>query len=379
MANHIELINLSNATHNGGIIPDGWQPFRNYDGSLEVKHFGPITTQAYQNTITNEVVLTIKGTDGDIADWTVINASFATGNYPKEIQDLVSYAYNEFETKYDNVSVTGFSQGGGLAELLSYTFGWGGNGQNSPGTGNIVANPQYFEHISELGIQAKGVSNDFVTIIEDGDIVDNFGSRLSDVFELNLTSDNSLLYAIGGILVPEPLAKIYAIYKVVSERIGQQDIQKVTDYVNNLSDDEKASLLISLKKTTFDDNLVIYGDPSNPDKITFTDENGDYQEWGKDENGNYVQTNKYTPEEMEAIQTGSQIGSTIGGQIGSLIIANNNFSNIEEIAISTVSTVTVQNIAENLLLNTLFSPTLSLELEKNKLLNNRFCERRNVA
>ncbi|MFA7092666.1 MAG: hypothetical protein WC149_12545 [Arcobacteraceae bacterium] len=329
MANHIELINLSNATHNGGTTPDEWN-------IIDTKSFGSITTQAYQNTITKEVVLTIKGTDGDLADWTVVNASFATGNYPKEIQDLVSYAYNEFETKYDNVSVTGFSQGGGLAELLSYTFGWGGNGQNSPGAGNIVVNPQYFEHISELGIQAKGVSNDFVTIIEDGDIVDNFGSRLSDVFELNLTGDSSLLYAIGGILVPEPLAKIYAIYKVVSERIGQHDIQKVTDYVNNLSDDEKASLLISLKKTTFDDNLVIYGDPSNPDKITFTDENGDYQEWGKDKNGNYVQTNATDY---------SDIGKTAINQIGSLIIMNNqDFSNIEKIAVST-SVATIADFA----------------------------------
>jgi len=99
---------------------------------------------------------------------------------------------------------------------------------------------------------------------------------------------------------------------------------------------------------TYSENndLLIYGDPSNPDKITFTDENGNYQEWGKNENGNFVQTNKYTPEEMEAIKNGGQIGSTVGGQLGSLIIANNEYSNIEKIAISTVSTVAVQNIGE---------------------------------
>jgi hypothetical protein len=90
MSNHIERINLSNATHNGGAVPDGWILLP--DENRGYKEFGPITTQAYQNTITNEVVLTIKGTDGDIADWTVVNASFATGNYPKEIKDLVAYS-----------------------------------------------------------------------------------------------------------------------------------------------------------------------------------------------------------------------------------------------------------------------------------------------
>jgi len=89
---------------------------------------------------------------------------------------------------------------------------------------------------------------------------------------------------------------------------------------------------------TYNENndLLIYGDPNNPDKITFTDENGEYQEWGKDKNGNYVQTNATDY---------SDIGKTAINQIGSLIIMNNqDFSNIEKIAVST-SVATIADFA----------------------------------
>jgi len=196
----------------------------------------------------------------------------------------------------------------------------------------------------------------------------------------------------------------------------------------------------NLQQITYEENsdLLIYGDVSNPNKITFTDKNGNYQVWEKDNEGNFVQTNKVDY---------SGVLNTAINQIGSLIIMNNqDFSNIEKIAVSTtVSTIadfatykgtdfnttdkTVSNLqgavvsfavssffakndnisdilgmdgtflgglAENLLLNTLFCLTsslqrenlyslsllsshkilsLSLELEKNKVLNNRFYER----
>ncbi len=76
-----------------------------------------------------------------------------------------------------------------------------------------------------------------------------------------------------------------------------------------------------------DNDLLIYGDLSNPDKITFTDEKGDYQVWEKDENGNYVRTNTADY---------SIVGKTAINQIGSLIIANNSdFSNIDKIVVGT--------------------------------------------
>ena len=45
-------------------------------------------------------------------------------------------------------------------------------------------------------------------------------------------------------------------------------------------------------------------------------------------------------------KVGGAIGGAIGGSIGSIIIANNDFSNIEKIAISTSTTVVGQNVGE---------------------------------
>jgi hypothetical protein len=82
--------------------------------------------------------------------------------------------------------------------------------------------------------------------------------------------------------------------------------------------------------------LLIYGDTSNPNKITFTDENGDYQVWEKDSEGNFVQTNK--------VDYSGTLNTAIN-QIGSLIIMNNqDFSNVEKIVVST-SVATIADFA----------------------------------
>ena len=51
-------------------------------------------------------------------------------------------------------------------------------------------------------------------------------------------------------------------------------------------------------------------------------------------------------EAEEGNQLSTQLGSSIGGSIGSVIIGNNDFSNIEKIAISTSTTVVGQNVGE---------------------------------
>lgn len=89
---------------------------------------------------------------------------------------------------------------------------------------------------------------------------------------------------------------------------------------------------------TYEDNsdLLIYGDPANPNKIAFTDENGDYQVWEKDSEGNFVQINK--------VDYSGTLNTAIN-QIGSLIIMNNqDFSNVEKIVVST-SVATIADFA----------------------------------
>ena len=57
---------------------------------------------------------------------------------------------------------------------------------------------------------------------------------------------------------------------------------------------------------------------------------------------------KVKEETHERDDDNSKIGGAIGGSIGSIIIANNDFSNIEKIAISTSTTVVGQNVGEYL-------------------------------
>lgn len=94
----------------------------------------------------------------------------------------------------------------------------------------------------------------------------------------------------------------------------------------------------SICQITYDTNndLLIYGDPSNPQKITFTDDKGDYQVWERDKNGEFVRINSIDY---------SVVTNTAINQIGSLIISNNpDFSNIEKIAVST-SVATIADFA----------------------------------
>ena len=51
-------------------------------------------------------------------------------------------------------------------------------------------------------------------------------------------------------------------------------------------------------------------------------------------------------ETQEGNALSTQLGTSIGGSIGSVIIGNNDFSNIEKIAISTSTTVVSQNVGE---------------------------------
>ena len=69
------------------------------------------------------------------------------------------------------------------------------------------------------------------------------------------------------------------------------------------------------------------------------------QIWEKEQWGKKIRKRKWL-EENEADALSTQLGSTIGGSIGSLIISNNNFSNIEKLAISTSTTVIGQNVGE---------------------------------
>ena len=254
MANHIDLINLSNATHNGTVPPTGWDLIINKDGA-NFKSFGSITTQAYRGP-NNEVVLTIKGSEiTDVGDWLSTNPAFVSGGYPDQMRELVAYA-KELNDKYNpnddgSISVTGFSQGGGLAQLLSHTFGWQGNAQNAPGARRIVDNQAYQNQLSELDIEPKGIPEGFVSIQEQGDPVSSAGDQMGEQVVLDITPDTSALGSLlitSGVAAAGPAGVVLALAGLGVDALNNHDLQALTDRVAAMSEEEKATFLEQLKE-----------------------------------------------------------------------------------------------------------------------------------
>ena len=401
MASAIDLINLSNDTHTNfkkelpEYLSPGWTIYK----SEEVSSL--IGVQIYKNDITKEVVIGIQGSN-QLKDWSHINTAFSLGTYPNAVKELVEYVNNnvnnnkEFKENGYSVQVTGFSQGGGLAELLSNTYGWGGNGQNSPGAGKIINNSEYLQQLKELGIEAKGVPDSFVTLVESGDVVDTFGNHLSEVISLDITG-NSTLGSLSLLAFSNPLIKIAALLYLGYDTYTQHDIEKLNNYVNTLSKEDKELFNAIVKAKADKENN---NDNNEEKSVVFIDhyENTKYYKAkslliefnnGKDislgelfqelsssklmmkelkdilkQKGNYDLANyidsdgnfkiritedigkKIVLETQEGNALSTQLGTSIGGSIGSVIIGNNDFSNIEKIAISTSTTVVGQNVGE---------------------------------
>ena len=181
MASREELVFLSDAVHNGKAPPESW--------SLDLsKPFGDIQISQYK-TASGEVVVAIKGSN-DFGDWKNVNPSFVTGSYTDKMKELVEHvAELTKEVGKENLSVTGFSQGGGLAQVISEALGVGGLAIDPPGGGKITANPEFKEHLASLGLTVEGISDDFATIVENNSFVSKRGIQLGDVEVVNLTED----------------------------------------------------------------------------------------------------------------------------------------------------------------------------------------------
>ena len=217
MASEAELVLLSNAVHNEKAPPGGW--------ILDLsKPFGDIQINQYKNA-NGEVVVAIKGTDS-FADWKNVNPSFVTGSYTDDMRELVDHvAKLSDRVGKENLSVTGFSQGGGLAQVISEAFGIGGLAIDPPGGGEITANPEFAEHLASFGLTVQGVPNDFVSKVENESPVSKIGEHLGAVEVVNLTEDGlaTLMAMLSSVViasVPNAMLAFVAGIVVVGETSG---------------------------------------------------------------------------------------------------------------------------------------------------------------
>ena len=210
MASREDLVLLSDAVHNDKAPPDGWE-------ALEYKSLdknNDINIEHYTNA-SGEVVVAIKGST-EFGDWKNVNPSFVTGSYTAEIRELVEHIA-ELEDKYgkEKLSITGFSQGAGLSQVMSEAFGIGGLAIDAPGGGKIAANPELAEHLASMGRTLQGMPDDFTTVIENNSLVGKIGVQLGNVEVVNLTEDQvATLTAMLSSVVMGPVPQ--AMYTLVA-------------------------------------------------------------------------------------------------------------------------------------------------------------------
>jgi len=111
------------------------------------------------------------------------------------------------------------------------------------------------------------------------------------------------------------------------------------------------------KNTNLDEIISVVGQSSDTMKklkdILISKGNMDVLYWVTDE-GKFKENTPFDIKQRIVLETqegnalSTKLGSTIGGSIGSVIIANNDYSNIEKLAISTSTTVVGQNVGEYL-------------------------------
>ncbi|QKF58725.1 LysM peptidoglycan-binding domain-containing protein [Aliarcobacter lanthieri] len=93
------------------------------------------------------------------------------------------------------------------------------------------------------------------------------------------------------------------------------------------------------------DTMKILGEvlkgKGNNDVADYIDKNGNFKEYVT-----FDMRERFFLEAKEGDALSTKLGSSIGGSIGSIIIANNDYSNIEKLAISTSTTVIGQNVGE---------------------------------
>jgi hypothetical protein len=103
---------------------------------------------AYQNVDTGEIVIAYRGTEPTqdaFHDILGADVDIGTGDEHQQFVDALEFAKNVQDTYQGlgvDISVTGHSLGGGLAQLAADTFGWGGVTFEAPGMSHGGPIPQ---------------------------------------------------------------------------------------------------------------------------------------------------------------------------------------------------------------------------------------------
>lgn len=345
---------------------------------------------SYYNPNTKEVVIAYTGTNGisDVNDDGKLALRLSTEQTPEAIKFLettnteIKNTYG-LELKNTNVTITGHSLGGYLAQkviqdvlskgtinkenLVAVIFNSPRTGEKVEHSKNIVSISDNNDSVNAVGgskitdniMEVNSGTNDFyvshkmdtmIKYLEEhpsiglftvkylNELTDNEKQQFlnnPEDFILNYEDSDSKV----GKLIREAV-KDYA--KLETELNNQKAVNAIKDFNDGKINLDKVIDAVSLSPKAILDFSNILKNKGNSNLLNFL----------KD-----VESFKTAPEEIkrriileseEGNQASTQLGTSIGGSIGSLVVANNDFSNIEKIAISTTTTTIGQNVGEYL-------------------------------
>jgi len=225
MANEIELSMLATDVYKSKDERAGFGRFERLDEGVDNEKTG-LRLQAYVDEDTKEIVFAIGGTD-EYKDWTGPNKDFLLGGYDEQFKQAVEKAHElSTDTKYEGYtfSTTGHSLGGGVAQLLSHTFGWNGISTDAPGASRIITNQDYLDHLNERGITPTGPGQ-FINFSERFSLISHvpFTEHIGEVMQFNLVSDAGKWLQGGLIAIGTPLAATIGAYMVANDLLDQHD------------------------------------------------------------------------------------------------------------------------------------------------------------
>ncbi len=131
MANNADYVYMAHNIYKDKELraaPEGWKLHSVFGDQVA----SGLQAQAYINETTKEIVFAFAGTNGlsDIPpDIDFVTSMF--GGYDPQFRDAVTYVNTQLEALQDEYpgytfSTTGHSLGGGLSQIISHTYGWGG-------------------------------------------------------------------------------------------------------------------------------------------------------------------------------------------------------------------------------------------------------------